>query len=88
MKARNCKSSPWVWLVSIVISGLVDGGAKSGSRCWGTELSVGDILYIEDVLVKEEVCSFFVCALLGVDSFGLLTSSEDVVLARGWFRKF
>ena len=37
---------------------LVDGGAKSGSGCWGTELSVGDMLYLEDVLVMEEVCSF------------------------------
>ena len=35
---------------------LVDGGAKSGSGCWGTELSVGDMLYVVDVRVKEEVC--------------------------------
>ena len=38
---------------------LVDGGAKSGSGCWGTELSVGNMLYIEDLMVKKEVCSFF-----------------------------
>ena len=51
---------------------LVDGGAKSGSGCWGSELSFGDILYVEDVLV-EEVCSlFFFCGLLDVDGFGLL----------------
>jgi len=38
---------------------LVDGGAKSGSGCWGTELNAGDMLYIQDVRVKEEVCSCF-----------------------------
>ena len=38
---------------------LFDSGVKGGSGCWGTELSVGDIFYVEDVLVKEEVCSFF-----------------------------
>ena len=37
---------------------LVGGGVKSGSGCWGTELSIGDMLYLEDVLVMEEVCSF------------------------------
>ena len=35
---------------------LVDGGAKSGSGCWGTELSVGDMLYLKEVTVKKEVC--------------------------------
>jgi hypothetical protein len=51
---------------------LVDGGAKSGSGCWGTELSIGDMLYLEDVLVKEEVCSvcfLFICGLLNIDGF-------------------
>jgi len=38
---------------------LVDGGAKSGSGCWGTELSVGDMMYVEDVLVKDPVCYLF-----------------------------
>ncbi|CAA7262588.1 unnamed protein product [Cyclocybe aegerita] len=34
---------------------LVDGGgARSGSGCWGMELSVGDMLYIKDLNVKEE----------------------------------
>jgi len=51
---------------------LVDGGAKSGSGCWGTELSVGDMLYLDDVLVKEEVCSLkFSVGLFDVDGFGL-----------------
>jgi hypothetical protein len=51
---------------------LVDGGARSGSGCWGTELSVGDMLYIEEVYVKKEVCLivslflFFAC----VDALG------------------
>ena len=34
---------------------LVDGGAKSGSGCWGMELSVGDMLYIDELTVKKEV---------------------------------
>lgn len=38
---------------------LVDSGSKSGSGCWSTELSVGDMLYIEDLEVKEEVCLLF-----------------------------
>ena len=42
---------------------LVDGGAKGGSGYYGNELNVGDILYVQDVRVKEEVCSFF-CGLL------------------------
>ncbi|KIM47235.1 hypothetical protein M413DRAFT_440719 [Hebeloma cylindrosporum] len=33
---------------------LVDGGSKSGSGCWGTELSEGDMLYIVDLTVKDE----------------------------------
>ena len=37
---------------------LVDGGAESGSGGWGTELSIRDMLYVEEVRVKEEVCSF------------------------------
>ena len=37
---------------------LVDGGAKSGSGCWGTELSIGHMLYVKDFMVKKEVCSF------------------------------
>ena len=49
---------------------LVDGGAKSGSGCWGTELNAGDMLYIQDVRVKEEVCScFFFFVLLDALSF-------------------
>lgn len=39
---------------------LVDGGAKSGSGCWGTELSIGDMLYVEEVRIKKEVSSLFV----------------------------
>jgi hypothetical protein len=51
---------------------LVDGGAKSGSGCWGNELNVGDILYVQDVRVKEEVCSvLFLCGLLDANGFGL-----------------
>ena len=38
---------------------LVDGGTRSGSGCWGMELSIGDMLYIEEVAVKKEVCFFF-----------------------------
>jgi hypothetical protein len=34
---------------------VVNGGAKSGSECWGTRLSVGDTLYVEVVNVGEEV---------------------------------
>lgn len=37
---------------------LVDGGSRSGSGCWGTELSIGDMLYIEEVKVGKEVCFF------------------------------
>jgi len=39
----------------------IDGGAKSSLECWSTDLSVGDVFFfimVEDVLVKEEVCSF------------------------------
>ena len=48
---------------------LVDGGAKSGSGCWGTELSVGDMLYIEEVAVEKEVFFFFwfLALLDGID---------------------
>jgi hypothetical protein len=48
---------------------LVNGGAKSGSGCWGTELSVGDILYVVDVRVKEEVRSFFFVMSMLLDFF-------------------
>ncbi|KIM49897.1 hypothetical protein M413DRAFT_439023, partial [Hebeloma cylindrosporum] len=41
---KNSNIRPW----------LVDGGPKSGSGCWGTELSVGDMLYIEDFRVTED----------------------------------
>jgi hypothetical protein len=34
---------------------LVDGGAKSGSGCWGMELNIGDMLYIDEIVVKKEV---------------------------------
>ena len=44
---ENSNVHPW----------LVDSGAKSGSGCWSTELSIGDMLYIEDLEVKQEVCS-------------------------------
>ena len=65
---------------------LVDGGAKSGSGCWGTELSIGDILYVEEVNVEEEVCSllFLFCLI----SMAWISSSEDVVSARGSSRKY
>ena len=49
---------------------LVNGGSKSGSGCWGMELSIGDMLYIEEVKVKGEVCSFFslvLSVLLDID---------------------
>ena len=65
---------------------LVDGGAKSGSGCWGTELNVGDMLYVQDVRVKE-VCSFVFCGLLDADVFFFFLISEYVALARGCFRK-
>ena len=65
---------------------LVDGGVKSGSGCWGTELSIGDMLYVKDVKVKKEVCFFFFfCGSMISDFY--LHSSEDVVLAHGCFRK-
>lgn len=64
---------------------VVDAGAKSVSGCWGTRLSVGDMLYVENVNIKE-VCPFF-CGLLDVDDFEFLSSSEDMVLIRGRFRK-
>jgi len=63
---------------------VVDGGAKSSSGCWGTRLSVGDMLYVEIANVKEEVCSF---VFLWVAYSEFLSSSEDVVLTRGSFRK-
>jgi hypothetical protein len=40
---------------SIIRPWLIDGGYRSGSGCWGTELSVGEIVYIEDLTVKEQV---------------------------------
>ena len=43
---KNSNVRPW----------LVDGGAKCGSGCWDTDLNIGDMLYIEDLEVKEEVC--------------------------------
>jgi hypothetical protein len=46
---------------------LVNGGSKSGSGCWGMELSTGDMLYIEEVKVKEEVCFFFSLVLFDID---------------------
>ncbi|KIM34664.1 hypothetical protein M413DRAFT_450130 [Hebeloma cylindrosporum] len=33
---------------------LVDGGSQSGSACWGTELSGGNILYVFNMSVKDE----------------------------------
>ncbi|PPQ99871.1 hypothetical protein CVT26_009315 [Gymnopilus dilepis] len=33
---------------------LVDGGKRSGSGCWGEELSSGDMLYVQDLTVKPE----------------------------------
>lgn len=58
---------------------LVDGGPKSGSGCWGTELSIGDMLYIKEVDVKKEVCSFD--SLFSLILMTLTSSLEDVVLA-------
>ena len=37
---------------------LVDDMARSGSGCWGRELSIGDMLYIKEVAVKKQVCVF------------------------------
>jgi len=48
---------------------LVDGGSRSGSGCWGTELSIGDMLYIEEVNVKEEVCLLLAFCIY-VNGFG------------------
>lgn len=53
---KNSNVRPW----------LVDSGAKSGSGCWSTELSVGDMLYIEDLKVKEGVCSLISFLFLDV----------------------
>ena len=47
---------------------LVDGGPKSGSGCWGTELSIGDMLYLKEVIVKKEVCFFVSLAHSVMDS--------------------
>ncbi|KAF8879191.1 hypothetical protein CPB84DRAFT_1793501 [Gymnopilus junonius] len=33
---------------------IIDGGPRSGSGCWGMELGVGDMLYVDDLEVKEE----------------------------------
>lgn len=66
---------------------LVDGGARSGSGCWGTELSVGDMMYIEEVRVKEGVCFFPCLVLVDINGRGF-SSSGDVVLARCSLRKF
>ncbi|KDR66028.1 hypothetical protein GALMADRAFT_259860 [Galerina marginata CBS 339.88] len=41
---KNSNIRPW----------LVDGGSRSGSGCWGSELSVGDMLYVQDLSVKAE----------------------------------
>ena len=52
---------------------LVDGGSKSGSGCWGKELSVGDMLYVEDLMVKKEVCvSLFPLTLSDIDGLHFL----------------
>jgi len=71
---KNSNVRPW----------LVDSGAKSGSGCWSTELSVGDMLYIEDLEVKEEVCSLgsFILFLFLMPTFWI-SSSGDAVSARG-----
>ncbi|CAA7262594.1 unnamed protein product [Cyclocybe aegerita] len=42
---RNSNVRPWL---------VEGGGARSGSGCWGAELSSGDMLYIEDLNVKEQ----------------------------------
>ncbi|PPQ84753.1 hypothetical protein CVT26_014688, partial [Gymnopilus dilepis] len=44
---------------------LVDGGRRSGSGCWGKELNEGEMLYINDVRVKEEFrqCGVGSCVL-------------------------
>ncbi|KAF8879186.1 hypothetical protein CPB84DRAFT_1828452 [Gymnopilus junonius] len=56
-------------------SWLVDGGPRSGSGCWGVELSVGDMVYVEDLEVKEEfrkqgVGSWLLRKLLTEDHIG------------------
>lgn len=49
---------------------LVDLGYRSGSGCWGTELSTGGMVYIEDLTVKESAslsfAGFSVYCLMGV----------------------
>jgi hypothetical protein len=40
---------------------LIDGGYRSGAGRWGAELSSGDILYILDLTVKEQV-NLFLCS--------------------------
>ena len=34
---------------------LMDGGLRSGSGCWGDELSHGDLLYVQELRVPKEV---------------------------------
>lgn len=41
---------------------LVDPGSRSGTRCWGRELDAGELVYIEDISVKDTVSSVF-CTL-------------------------
>lgn len=68
---------------------LVDGGSKSGSGCWGTELNIGDMLYFEEVNVKKEVYPFVSLALSVLFNInGLFSSSGDVVSAHTSSRKY
>ena len=66
---------------------LVDGGSKSGSACWGKELSTGNILYIEEVNVVREV-RFSLSLLPFLFYLTWISSSGDMVSARGSSRKY
>ena len=65
---------------------LVDGGPRSGSGCWGSELSVGDMLYITELKVKDEVCSLLFAYSEAI--FILRLSSDVEELARGFSRSW
>lgn len=36
---------------------LIEGGHRSGTGCWGTELNSGELVYILDIAVKAPVSS-------------------------------
>lgn len=52
---------------------LIDGGYRSGSMCWGPELNMGMMVYIEDLTVEERVRFYFLGHYFsGLSSNGLL----------------